>query len=98
MNNNPGNITLTNKLESDCLFKISPFKEVIKKTVPHKHDGYFELIFISQGEGFHWIETEKYQLNAPEIYFMNPGQLHCWQFTTIPKGFVVLFKEEFFIQ
>ncbi len=95
-NKKSNSIHLKNKLEGTQLFKISRFKEAIKKTAPHKHDGYFELIFISEGEGFHWIETEKFQLNAPEIYFMKPGQLHCWQFTTIPKGFVALFKEEFF--
>ena len=29
---------------------------------------------------------------------MQPGQMHCWQFTTIPKGFVILFREQFFHQ
>ena len=95
-NKKSNNIHLKNKLEGTQLFKISRFNEAIKKTAPHKHDGYFELIFISEGEGFHWIETEKFQLNAPEIYFMKPGQMHCWQFTAIPKGFVALFKEDFF--
>lgn len=85
-----------NKLNDGALFKISRFKEVIKKTVPHKHDGYYELIFLSEGEGFHWIETESYRVEAPEFYFLKPGQLHYWQFTSIPKGFVVLFREEYF--
>ncbi len=89
-------ISTKNKLEEGQRFKISRFKELIKKTVPHKHDEYYELIFLRAGEGFHWIETEKYQVEAPEFYFLKPGQLHCWQFTAIPKGFVVLFKTEFF--
>ncbi len=83
-------------MDGNELFKISRFKEVIKKTSPHKHGDYYELIFLNGGEGFHWIEAENYQISAPEIYFLKPGQLHCWQFTAIPKGFVVLFKEEFF--
>jgi len=85
-----------NKLEGKEIFKISRFKELIKKTKPHKHEGYYELIFIQEGEGFHWIETENFQIKTPDLYFLKPGQLHYWQFTAIPKGFVMMFKEEFF--
>lgn len=85
-----------NKLGNELLFKISPFKEVIKKTRPHKHDEYFELIFLKEGEGFHTIEEEKFVVSIPEVYFLKPGQLHFWQFTSIPKGFVIIFKESEF--
>ncbi len=85
-----------NKLNEGLTFKISRFKEKIKKTSPHKHDDYYELIFLNEGEGFHWIETEKYMISIPEFYFLKPGQLHYWQFTSIPKGFVILFKADFF--
>jgi hypothetical protein len=86
-------IDTKNKLDDGLMFKISRFKEQIKKTKPHKHDEYYELIFISEGEGFHCIESEKFLVTAPEFYFLKPGQLHFWQFTSIPKGFVILFKE-----
>ncbi|MCH7410965.1 AraC family transcriptional regulator [Belliella sp. DSM 111904] len=88
-------ITVKNKLESKEYFKISRFKPLIKKTKPHKHEGYFELIFIDKGEGFHCIETEKHQLKSPDFYFLKPGQMHFWQFTEIPVGYVMMFKEEF---
>ncbi|MBF9252177.1 helix-turn-helix domain-containing protein [Pontibacter sp. 172403-2] len=84
------------KLGKDVPFKISRFKEIIKKTTPHKHEGYFELIFLYEGAGFHWVDTEKLQVEPPVAYFLSPGQLHCWELTTIPKGFVLLFREEFF--
>lgn len=89
-------IPIKNKLGSDQFFKISRFKEKIKKTKPHKHDGYCELIYIQDGEGFHWLDTDYHRISAPEIYFLKPGSLHCWQFTAIPKGFVLLFKEDYF--
>lgn len=89
-------IAIKNKLEAGQIFKISRFKELIKKTVPHKHDEYYELIFLAEGEGIHRIEAEKHQISTPECYFLKPGQLHCWQFTAIPKGFVILFKKDFF--
>jgi len=88
-------VTIKNKLEEGKSFKISRFKEKIKRTKPHKHGDYFEIIFLSEGEGFHWIETERYRLNAPEIYFLKPGSLHCWQFTSIPRGYVLLFNLEY---
>jgi hypothetical protein len=46
-------IDIKNKLDKGLSFKISRFKEQIKKTNPHKHDEYFELIFLFEGEGFH---------------------------------------------
>ena len=77
-------------------FFIDRFHEKIKKTEPHKHDDYYELIFLSEGEGFHWIETEEYMLTAPEFYFLKPGQLHHWQFTSVPKGYIIMFKISYF--
>ncbi|EIM76414.1 AraC family transcriptional regulator [Nitritalea halalkaliphila LW7] len=41
-----------NKLEKQELFKISRFKPLIKKTKPHTHEGYYELIYLAEGEGF----------------------------------------------
>ncbi|MGD9555436.1 MAG: helix-turn-helix domain-containing protein [Mangrovibacterium sp.] len=89
-------IGIKNKLDEGLAFKISRFKEQIKKTKPHKHDDYFELIYLSEGEGFHRIESRNFKVSPPEFYFLKPGQLHYWQFTSIPKGFVVLFKAGFF--
>ena len=86
-------IDIKNKLDEGLTFKISRFKEQIKKTKPHKHDEYYELIFITEGEGFHSIESEKFMVSTPDFYFLKPGQLHYWQFTSIPKGFVMLFKD-----
>lgn len=90
-------IQIKNKLQSEQLFKISSFKEVIKRTKPHKHDAYFEIVYLSEGAGFHWIDTQKFQINPPVVYFLS-GQLHYWEMTAVPKGFVLLFKEDFFKQ
>ncbi|GAA4447187.1 helix-turn-helix domain-containing protein [Nibrella saemangeumensis] len=83
-----------NKLEPDKLFKVSRFKELIKRTRPHKHDNYYEIIVLFEGAGFHWLDAEPFQVAPPTAYVLKPGQLHCWQFTGVPKGFAVLFKEE----
>jgi len=89
-------LQVKNKLPDGLSFRISPLKEQIKKTKPHKHDSYYELIFLSEGEGFHCIESEKFLVSAPECFVLKPGQLHFWQFTSVPKGFVILFNENEF--
>ena len=93
---NDRKIDIKNKLDEGLTFKVSRFKEQIKKTKPHKHDEYYELIFLLNGEGFHCIESEKFMVSSPDFYFLKPGQLHYWQFTSIPKGFVILFNDNEF--
>lgn len=84
-----------NKLETNQIFKLSRFKELIKRTKPHKHDGYFELIVLLEGAAFHWIDNDLLPVTAPVAFFLSPGQVHCWQLTAIPKGYVLLFRENF---
>ena len=77
-------------------FFIDNFHGKLHKTEAHKHEDYYELIFLSEGEGFHWIETEEYNIIGPEFYFLKPGQLHHWQFTAVPQGYIIMFKTSFF--
>ena len=87
---------ITNKLDEGLTFKILRFEEWIKKVKPHKHNEYYELLFLSEGEGFHCIESEKYIMSTPEFYILKPRQLHFWQTTSVSKGFVILFKDSQF--
>ena len=65
-------IPVKDKLGAERLFKISRFKEKIKRTKPHKHEGYHELIYIEAGEGFHWLDTDLYSVSPPELNFLMP--------------------------
>lgn len=80
----------------DVPFYIARFNEEIKKTTPHKHDNYYELVYLKEGEGFHWVEEKKFIISPPEFYYLIPYQLHHWEFTSIPKGYVILFKRSYF--
>lgn len=88
-------ISTKNKI-GDITFKVSRFKEIIKRTKPHKHDHYYELIFLHEGEGIHEIEGQRFKVNCPELFLLRPGQMHYWQFTRIPKGYVILCKTDEF--
>lgn len=87
-------LPVRSKIAEGQTLKISPFKEVIKPTAPHKHAGYFELIVLADGAGEHVIDGTVYEITPPVIFFLKPGQTHCWDLTRIPKGYVLLFKED----
>ncbi|MGQ1784057.1 AraC family transcriptional regulator [Saccharicrinis sp. GN24d3] len=88
-------IKVNRKIELNKQFKISRMKEVIKPTVPHKHDGYFEIIYLTDGAGVHQIDEDNYPVEPPLLFCMSPGHVHCWEFSKIPKGFVCIFKDAF---
>lgn len=87
-------IPVKSKIEPEQMLKVSQMKPVIKPTRPHKHDNYFELIFLSDGAGSHQIDTDTHEVVAPMVFSLKPGQVHCWDFSIIPKGYVILFREE----
>jgi AraC-like DNA-binding protein len=87
-------IPVKDKMAVEQLVKVSLMKEMIKPTKPHRHANYHELIVLSQGAGFHEVDTHDYEVVTPVIYYLRPGQTHCWNFTAIPKGYVILFREE----
>ena len=70
-------------------------KPYIKPTKPHKHQGYHELILITEGEGFHTVEFNRYEVNPPVLFFLHPEQIHHWEFTEKPEGYVLMYKPEF---
>lgn len=88
-------LEVKSKIDFGQRFKISRMKEKIKPTVPHKHDAYYEIILLTDGAGVHSIDEKEYEVNPPVTFFLKPGQVHCWEFTKIPKGYVCIFKDVF---
>lgn len=91
-------IPVKDKMDAGRPVKISVMKEVIKPTIPHRHAGYHELIFLNAGSGYHEIDGQQLEIVPPVTYYLRPGQTHCWNFTAIPKGFVILFREELLLK
>ena len=99
MKMDPSNQIITkSKIGDREFFKLSSFKPVIKKTHPHKHDNYYELIVLLKGSGYHWIDKERYRIEPPVIFLLHPGQIHYWEITSIPEGHVIMMREDFFYQ
>lgn len=91
-------VPLKSKISEESSFKISQMKEIIKPTKLHRHANYHEFILLTQGSGSHEIDDTVYEVMAPVAYYLRPGQAHCWNFSSIPKGFVILIKEELLLK
>ncbi|NUM32860.1 MAG: helix-turn-helix domain-containing protein [Bacteroidetes bacterium] len=88
-------VQVKNKIEQDKSLKVAPFKKEIRKTTPHKHDNYFEIIYLSKGSGFHFIDNYKHKVTPPILYFVRKEQVHHWELNKEPKGFVAIIKKSF---
>lgn len=88
-------LPVKNKIELDKVIKVAPFKKDIRKTTPHKHNSYFEIVYLSKGKGNHFIDSRKYPVSPPVMYFVRKEQVHYWELTTEPEGFVVIIKKSF---
>ncbi|MGX5857660.1 helix-turn-helix domain-containing protein [Dyadobacter jiangsuensis] len=90
-------IEIKNKLNEKELFRIKRMKEVIKTTHPHGHKEYLEIIYLTQGEGMHQIDHHRFPVSGNSLYLVMPGQIHNWELTAIPRGFVVMVQKDFLL-
>jgi AraC-like DNA-binding protein len=79
---------------------VSAFRKGVKKTVPHKHNGYFEIVYLSAGSGYHLIDHQKYEVKPPVVFFVRREQVHGFELAEDcdPAGFVLIVKKPFIDQ
>ena len=63
---------------------------------PHRHT-FYEILYITEGDGTHFIDFEPYPLKPPAFYFISPGQVHLWQVRSTLQGRVLMFEEDFLV-
>ena len=91
----PSAIQIQDKLPNNDIIKIAPFKKQIRKTTPHRHNSYFEIIFLSAGSGYHFIDSRQFEVKPPVIYFVRREQVHYWELDREPDGYVIIIKKAF---
>lgn len=91
----PSKLNIKDKSETGKLIKIAVFRKDIRKTEPHKHNNYFEIIYLSKGSGTHTIDYNSYKVQPPVIFFVRKEQVHHWELLTTPEGFVLILKKAF---
>lgn len=91
----PHQLLINNKIENDKVIKVAPFKKGIRTTTPHKHNNYFEIIYLSHGNGYHYIDLNKYAITPPVMFFVRQEQVHYWEITSEPEGYVIIIRKSF---
>ncbi len=80
------------------LFQVEVFdaNRHFEVSYPHRHD-FYEILYLTNGSGFHIIDENKYEIAPPCVFFMSPGQAHKLELSQDIKGFIFLFNTEFYI-
>ena len=86
-------INIKDKSETGRFIKVAPFIQEIRKTEPHKHNNYFEIIYLSKGKGTHSVDHNSFLIKPPTIFFVRKERVHHWDITTVPKGFVIIIRK-----
>lgn len=88
-------LEIKDKIRETEGLKIAPFRQHIRKTSPHKHNNYFEIIYLTKGKGSHTIDTKEYAIKTPVIFTIRKEQVHFWDIKSEPEGFVIIIKKSF---
>jgi AraC family transcriptional activator of pobA len=57
----------------------------------HRHT-FYHLVFFTAGTGKQQIDFKTFDVKPGLIYFMIPGQVHSWDFTSEPDGYLINFS------
>ena len=80
-------------------FIVSRFGEYLSQRgyllKPHGHS-FYHLVFFTKGAGKQSIDFTSFSVKPGQVYFMNPGQVHNWNFSGDVDGYIVNFSESFF--
>jgi len=63
---------------------------------PHRHD-FFEVLYLHKGSGEHVIDSNRYKVEPPCIFFMSPGQAHKLELSKDIEGYIFIFTSEFYL-
>ena len=63
---------------------------------PHRHD-FYEVLYLSGGSGYHIIDSNKYKIEPPCVFFMTPGQTHKLELSQDIDGYIFLFARDFYL-
>lgn len=63
----------------------------------HKHDFYIVLL-LTQGKGNHTIDFTTYPVGPGSVFFLSPGQVHCWELSKDSEGHILFFSKSFYAE
>ncbi len=79
-----------------AIYKLRDFINENKGLVfPHRHS-FYQVLYITEGNGTHVIDFNKYVAEPGNMFFLAPGQIHEWIFEDNINGILINFSENFF--
>lgn len=61
-------------------------------TVPHRLD-FYSVIYITQGEGFHVVDSKQYRYRAGSLFLIARHQIHHFVMNEHSEGYVITFTD-----
>lgn len=61
---------------------------------PHRIS-FYQVFIIAEGEGRIWKDSNEYKFFQKSLFALSKGQVATFEFEEVPKGYVILFSEEF---
>ncbi len=65
-----------------------------KISSPHKHDFYL-VVLITNGNGWHEIDFQRYDVQAGSVFLMAPGATHNWKLSDDVSGYIFFHSRSF---
>tara|TARA_X000000950_G_C13570021_1_gene519117 strand:- start:212 stop:607 length:396 start_codon:yes stop_codon:yes gene_type:complete len=84
-----------NKIPDYKDIKIEEFDVNKRYTKPHKHNKYLEIVYFIKGSGFHHLDLKSYKIKPATAFIVKKDEVHHWEITTKPKGYVIIINEAF---
>ncbi len=92
------NITIKDKFDSEKLLRVRVFDSNKAVTKAHKHNGYLELVYLTNTAGIHIKDGKQWTVKTPCLLVINKDDVHHWELESPISGFVLLLKKEFIAQ
>jgi AraC-like DNA-binding protein/mannose-6-phosphate isomerase-like protein (cupin superfamily) len=86
------------RAEEGIQFQVEVFNRNrdFKVTYPHRHDDFYEILFITHGHGTYIIDFKEYAIFPNSIFFLSPGQIHELELSNDVQGYIFLFSSSFY--
>jgi AraC family transcriptional activator of pobA len=73
-------------------------RHVFSSNTPSHRHNFYEIIWIQEGKGKYQVDFVWYPIRNGCLFFLSPGQVHFWNVTSPPNGYVILFTDEFLVR
>ena len=70
-------------------------EEAFNRIEPHRHT-YYEIIWITEGQGTHVIDFKEYAFKGPCLFLLQPSHIHTIYKDVPTRGHLLKFSESFF--